>query len=165
MRIPAMSRLLRRVALACLALAADSCGPPAPKTVAPADVPHAVGLALIDWRLFGMVPDKQPDGTMLHDTFAEAIEGEHGTVLGGGPFQGDTEWYEFDLSTGLELELRPRLEGSNAVDKLDTFPLKRRAPAWWPREWPTGTRFYRKGNACFVLLEAGTHAWFVRTKA
>ena len=165
MRIPAMSRLLRRVALACLALAAASCGPPAPKTVAPADVPHAVGLALIDWRLFGLAPDKQPDGTSMHDTLAEAIEGIHGTIQGGGPFQGDTEWYEFDLSTGLELELRPRLECSNAIAKLDAFPTRRSAPAWWPQEWSPGTRFYRLGNSVIVLQEAGTHAWLVRTRS
>jgi hypothetical protein len=156
-----------RIALAglVLALAAASCGPPAPKAIAPADVPHAVGLALIDWRLFGLAPDKQPDGTTMHDTFAEAIEGVHGTIQGGGPFQGDTEWYEFDLSDGFELELRSRLEGSNAVDKLDTFPLTHRAPAWWPQEWPPHTRFYCQGNSVLVLLEAGTHAWLVRTRS
>ena len=165
MRISAMPHLRRLVALACLALAAASCGPPAPKTVALADVPRAVGLALIDWRLFGMVPDQQPDGTTLHDTFAEAIEGVHGTVQGGGPFQGDTEWYEFDLSTGLELELRSRLEGSNAIEKLDAFPTRRSAPAWWPQEWSPGTRFYRLGNSVIVLQEAGTHAWLVRTRS
>ena len=145
----------RLFALVCFALVAASCSPPAPKIVAPADVPHAVGLA----------PDKQPDGTSMHDTLAEAIEGIHGTIQGGGPFQGDTEWYEFDLSTGLELELRPRLEGSNAIAKLDAFPTRRSAPAWWPQEWSPGTRFYRLGNSVIVLQEAGTHAWLVRTRS
>jgi hypothetical protein len=164
--MPIPTRTRRTLILgAALALAATSCGPPAEKTVARTDVPRAVGLALIDWRLYGLVPDRQPDGTWMHDSFAEAIEGVRGTIQAGGPFQGDTEWYQFDLSTGLELELRSRLEGAGAVEKLDVFPLKRKPPAWWPEEWAAGTRFYRHGNSVIVLLEAGTHAWLVRTRA
>jgi hypothetical protein len=140
-----------------LAFAATACNPK-PRALAPEDVPRALAASLVDWRILGGMPDRQSDGTTLHETFAHEMKGVHGTV------QGEREWYEVELSDPLELELRARLEGSNAIDKAAGFEAAPTAPEWWPKEWPEGTRFYTRGTGCFVLLEAGTRAWFARGK-
>ncbi len=142
---------------------------PRTEAIAPAQVADDVAGCLMQWRVFGNIPES----TAVRQSVVRRMRGVHGFRYRGWNGEG-FDCYEVELTPALAAEIKAslaRLESleehppatSLTFQKCSTanLPFGSLRPPWWPTGWPADSPAYSKNLTCFMLSPDGARAWLL----